>query len=203
MTLNRMKWLDDIKQFLDQSQEICRIKQTVTGTVGVLYLLTSKLEVIKNSLALVPGAQASAEALRVGTCNTAEITHETYQTTMFDVLDKYCMISNCQLESGKDDWGISQIVGGQAPWCKEAEQYLTSGSLGKTLSAAQGYKQKAGVPNPQIQALNVKDSLVLSSACFCLPGIINNIEKHRQLECRYATCLLRDVKRCQGKRLFC
>ena len=189
-----MKWLDDIKQFLDQSQEICRIKQTVTGTVGVLYLLTSKLEVIKNSLALVPGAQASAEALRVGTCNTAEITHETYQTTMFDVLDKYCMISNCQLESGKGDWGISQIVGGQAPWCKEAEQYLTSGSLGKTLSAAQGYKQKAGVPNPQIQALNVKDSLVLSSACFCLPGIINNIEKHRQLECRYATCLLRDVK---------
>ncbi len=193
-----MEWLDSIKKFIDQAQEICRIKQTISGAVGVLYLLTSKLEVVKDTLAWVPGAAASAESLRLGSCNTAETTHASYQAS-FGMLDKFCMLANCQLEGGKDNWGIgATVAGGQAPWCSEASKWLQGSGSGKWLSdamnAAQGYKKKAGVADPQVQVLNIKDSLVLSSACLCLPGIVNNIEKHRQLECRYATCLLRDVK---------
>ncbi len=44
------------------------------------------------------------------------------------------------------------------------------------------------------QAINVKDSIVFSIGCLCLPGIIHNIEKWHQLQCKYALCLGNEVR---------
>jgi len=44
------------------------------------------------------------------------------------------------------------------------------------------------------QAINVKESLIWSVVCLCLPGIIHNLEKWHQLQCKYAVCLGNEVR---------
>ena len=38
-----------------------------------------------------------------------------------------------------------------------------------------------------------KNNLVLSAVNLCIPGIIENLDKQRQIKCRYALCLIDDV----------
>ncbi|MEK6822402.1 MAG: hypothetical protein AABY13_01125, partial [Nanoarchaeota archaeon] len=62
--------------------------------------------------------------------------------------------------------------------------------LGGGLLDVNGFLTKSTGLNPGI---NKKESLVWSVASLCLPGIINNIDKYRQVNCNYALCIGKDV----------
>lgn len=51
--------------------------------------------------------------------------------------------------------------------------------------------------------VNVKDSLIWSTACLCVPGIVYNLNKLRQINCRYATCMMTDVKQKGLPKSYC
>ena len=46
----------------------------------------------------------------------------------------------------------------------------------------------------QHAASSLYDNIVLSTIGLCLPGIIYNVEKYRQIECRYVSCLENEVQ---------
>lgn len=43
------------------------------------------------------------------------------------------------------------------------------------------------------RALNVKNSLIMSTITLCYPGVIYNLDKAREIECGYLDCLMNDV----------
>lgn len=89
----------------------------------------------------------------------------------FDWAEK--MRFNCQLKlkAGKDQGGFFQNTEGQIPKDKDYEQ-----SCGATIW-----------PN------SPKESIVLSAATGCIPGILYNLEKQRQIDCAYLLCLKKEV----------
>lgn len=203
-----MDWLDGVNKVVRDSEELCSLKQTFSNVIGVLYWIDLKLKIFSDGLKSIPvvgtGPAVAVETMRQTSCYTTEATRETYEGA-FSYLDQYCMFMNCQAYGGKDSWGDGTLNkalkygGGGAPWCSNIEDYLSKldlfgGGSGNALAFAQGYKKKIGDPNPNIQALNVKDSLIWSTACFCLPGIVKNLNEFREVKCRYATCLMNDVK---------
>jgi len=56
-----------------------------------------------------------------------------------------------------------------------------------------------GTKDPAVQGIqgtsmaSVKDNMILSTATFCVPGIIYNLNKLREIKCRYAYCLKNEV----------
>ncbi len=199
---NFLDELKDVERWLRSAEEVCSIKQTFTNAIGVLYLVTQQLDIVKKGVQSIPilgtGPAVAAETMRQTSCYSTESARTAYSES-FSYLDQYCMFANCQLDSGKDSWGVAKVTGGGAPWCSNVEDYLSKidifgGGSSNALNFAEGYKKGIGDPNPRLQALNVKDSLVLSTACFCLPGIVQNLNEFREVKCRYATCLMKDVK---------
>jgi len=82
--------------------------------------------------------------------------------------------------------------------CQSGPVGKDAGLFGKVLSSLGGglptnpntFIQAATGISPQI---GVKDSLVWSVASLCIPGIINNVDKYRQIECQYALCVGKEV----------
>jgi len=89
-------------------------------------------------------------------------------------------------------------VGG--PFAGEGDGGIASEEGVKNSYSTQGVK---GTPS-----VNVKESIVWSALTFCIPGIIYNLDKYAQINCRYATCLAKEVKNgipasvCAGQKAY-
>ena len=66
--------------------------------------------------------------------------------------------------------------------CKWSDKAL-KGTLGKW----------RGTVTDTLMIKDVKDSIITSLATLCIPGIIHNYNKWKQIQCRYLTCLIEDV----------
>ncbi|MBI2565269.1 hypothetical protein HYV79_04795 [Candidatus Woesearchaeota archaeon] len=221
---NMKNILEPMSKLLDTAENVCKTKTAITGAITALYLLVKSLGIVEDILVFndwIPGVAAVHVAVyeaRVTACGAKEAVSLTYEGGIFGWLDKFCLISNCQLQSGKGPWGIENIVGGQAPWCralessagqvklfgqetlKEIDQLKGTGAYSpEALENIAESKEAFGKAQEQttepIRLLNVKDSIIWSVGCLCLPGIVNNLEKYRQIKCRYAQCLIEDVKK--------
>ncbi len=107
----------------------------------------------------------------------------TLETDRVDVIgigkyaDKFCKWINCQhIDGGEADGFFEQTGGGGG---------IASDFVGKI--GGDFLKTYTG-KNPQ-EYMNVKDSFVLSLLGVCIPGIIYNLDKYRQIQCMYAVCL--------------
>ncbi|MCI0557125.1 MAG: hypothetical protein MN733_01415, partial [Nitrososphaera sp.] len=173
------KWISDLRKFLYYGELLCQLKVIITNVISALYLVTVALGITAATLkASVVGAAAGAAvgAAAVTTCNAEEGWSEGYKGVL-DFLDAVCSVVNCAAVSGKGT-GIQAYIGGGMPWCSDAQALLND--LDFTGSGALD--------------LDVKNSLILSIACLCLPGIIYNLDKLRQIDCFKAVCLHDDVK---------
>ena len=52
--------------------------------------------------------------------------------------------------------------------------------------------------NKKFSPADIENNLILSSAFFCIPGILNGFEKLRQIDCNYANCM-QDMQNGQTK----
>jgi len=110
------------------------------------------------------------------------------------------MYSNCQLgvgmtDKGEDSWGksLTQWSGGKTPWCQKWNQeFLDDNEWAKNILDSNDVAGQHAGKDP-FQVWDVQDSLITSTGCFCLPGIIKNAEKLRQVRCQYANCLKNDI----------
>ena len=199
--LANQKWLGSLRKFLHYAEILCQIKTILTTIIGALYTVTVAVKAIGESLTaggVTAPAGAGVSATGSTLCQTEEISAGMYKSVV-EVLDEVCSVINCNaIQGGKSEWSVPGVTGGGAPWCNNVNEFVSQipGLNDATQSSVkrEGQNAKLGQDISAAQSLNVKDSLFWSTICMCLPGIVYNLEKLRQVQCFKAVCLHDEVK---------
>jgi len=134
---------------------------------------------------------------------------------LWQVLEMMCDFVNCKLtwddekyqalkeEGALGEYGeagggfLVAIGGGGVPEICQGAENLLGGNLGMGTHAYSEYQKLQSklqqTDEPKQRLVNVEESIVWSTACTCLPGIIHNLHKIRQINCKYALCLAEEV----------
>ncbi len=166
---NAVASADGLSKWLDTAVKFLDFGNKVCTLRNLLVDVMGAFEVVHAVLTAVATAAPLAEGVRAAWCGTKS----SYEGT-FGGIDKmlapFCGFLNCK-----------GIAGG----------LLGDFNYGG-LTAGQGAAGESG----QLPAIiDPKQSFVWSALTLCVPGLIYNVDKYRQIQCRYATCLLRDVKK--------
>jgi len=97
-------------------------------------------------------------------------------------MTKFCDFVNCRMSNDNSKTkqsGVSRL-GGNVPW-RENIQSVSNFGAGWT-------EQKLGTSLNEAY-FDVKNNVYLSAITLCVPGIIHNLEKYRQIQCFYGYCL--------------
>jgi hypothetical protein len=183
-----VEWISELRKWIYYAELICWAKNIITNIIGALYLVTVVLKVVASVLwdsAYGSVAAPPVESAATGVCNVEEKVSKLYGDEVGGIvkfLDAICSVVNCA-SGGKG--GLEGILGGGAtglPWC--------TGNIGLGGTEFGKLVEESGISIwPP-----VKDSLIVSLMCLCLPGIIYNLEKKRQIDCFKSVCLYDLVK---------
>jgi hypothetical protein len=162
------KWLDTAVKVLQFGDKVCQVRTLLWDVLGVLEIVNVALDVAsKGWPALEPTRQAWCQGKSVYTTGLAA----SYKGIDEAVLRPICNFINCNNFFGADINLLSSVA-----------------NVGTQKSTEPGQES-----NPPV--VNVRESIIWSVATLCLPGIVYNIDKYRQIQCQYTTCLKRDVKK--------
>jgi hypothetical protein len=187
--------IGDLQKFLGYAEKLCKILNTVMTTISTLTTVMALLTTIGIGLRWIPFGigesihQTMKENARA-LCNPTESFRKVYDFELLKLLKQFCDYITCQkgtLELVGVDW-----QGGNDQWIYN---WLGGGQVGGDQLQGSVAQEGEIVQNPGTY-LNVKDSLIYSIVIppLCIPGIIYNLDKWRQIECRYGLCLLDDVR---------
>ncbi|MDO8660385.1 MAG: hypothetical protein Q7K43_00710, partial [Candidatus Woesearchaeota archaeon] len=102
-------------------------------------------------------------------------------------LHKFCSFVNCQIGLGT----VLEELGMKKPTDTVfADKVWDTFSFGLPT----GSRDTGDVPFDRRSVVDTKSSLFWSAINLCIPGIVYNLDKLRQVQCRYALCLAQDVK---------
>jgi 5-hydroxyisourate hydrolase-like protein (transthyretin family) len=197
------KTIGDLQKFFGYAEKLCHILNTIISLVSLISTIIFVLAGAEAVASIIPiFGTAIAEALsntQKALCSPNEVVRQVFNDKggLLSVLKKFCDFITCQaglfdilgatgIMDEKTATGIGQSTGGFAMgWLNPG------GAIPGDIIARQGEV----IQNPN-SYLNVKDSLIYSIVIppLCIPGIIYNLDKWRQIECRYGVCLLEDVK---------
>ncbi len=200
-----LKLIGQLESFFAMASKACNIIQIFRSIQGAYYALIALFGNIQRATGAVTPAAAKAKVVQDKLCRGAESTEASIdgkpnEAGLFNILTQLCAFVNCRM-STSDDGYLAQFGGG-AKHCKAVAETLAS--IGGVSSVVNKQGQPRGVPlldekkytdlggNPS--TLDMKENLILSTLCMCVPGIIHNLNKYREIKCDYALCMLRDVK---------
>jgi hypothetical protein len=97
------------------------------------------------------------------------------------------------------DWSVTnQLANMNFNWTQvgDPDSYASSTSLNSRLRQGNGSFSRGGLFEGVDLSVSVDPfrSWAVSIACLCLPGIVHNINKYRQIECMHAKCLIENAK---------
>jgi len=179
------EWLEELSKILDYAKSICTIISAADNLMNSIFTLAISLGwtgggIVQSAPAAGPGAPA-VRAAGQAVQNTAQtfcniqVKYEGIYGSIREPLMTICGITTCSsVGSDSIDWSW---LGGGVPWCKGSGFNIENWGI-------PALKQEGLGGNN----LDIKNSLVLSTACLCLPGIIYNLEKLRQIYCFEAVC---------------
>lgn len=178
-----MEWLEELQKILDYAKSICTIITSIDNIMNSIFTLAISLGwtgggIVQSAPAAGPGAPA-VRAAGQAVQNTAQtfcniqVNYEGTYGSIREPLMTICGIATCS-SAGSDSVSFNWLGGG-VPWCKGGAFNLNDWGIPALKSANQ-------------DTLDIKNSLVLSTACLCLPGIVYNLEKLRQIYCFEAVC---------------
>lgn len=189
---NNQQWLGTLRQVLYYAELICWIKQMIVSVIAAMYLVVTLLTPVAGVLKLVTytkGAGDFVAQVAVGVCGTEEELSETIfgeaGAEVLAFLNSICSIVNCGATGGYQTG--AGYLGGGVPWCQDPLKIKEWSPALKKVSESSGISIMP----------NIKDSLILSTLCLCLPGIVYNVEKLRQVHCFRTVCLY-DYTKQQG-----
>ncbi|MEK6959559.1 MAG: hypothetical protein AABX47_00155 [Nanoarchaeota archaeon] len=191
-----LKWIGTLEKFFDLASKICNLKVVITN-------LIEGFNAIKNlfgagALTSLPGTP-TREVLKANYVKfcAAEQKASAKHENMLGFLDKLCDFVNCRSSqedaTGSGAGSYLAKLGGGAAHCKSVQATLGAlgGANGLNIPDVQNKYTYLGGAGASI---DIKNSLIMSSVCLCVPGIIHNVNKMREIKCQYALCMLREVK---------
>lgn len=180
-----LKWLGKTLRF---AEKICYIKTVITSIIAAINGIIAVLNGIGNigSIFTVGVSKAATEEAAIPLIN-AESGLGSFYAGIIKFVNPLCDFVSCRLTDpeakGFDESAFSL-------------DFIAGGICSKLIDWV--YKKiPAGINvlTPRDKILNVKESIVWSSVCFCLPGIVYNFEKLREIDCKYALCLKEEVSK--------
>ncbi|MBI4176705.1 MAG: hypothetical protein HY518_05855, partial [Candidatus Aenigmarchaeota archaeon] len=172
------KLIGTLNKVMFIAKRICQLFGVIYGLVSFAVIVGVKLEVVE--------ATTCTSVLGLPACPATYTTKEAYceaQQKGAQAADvwyltggKFCKFVNCE-------WS-PEIIEKMKGWSSEM--------INKATPGAELFKYfPEGSP---AGALSPKSSLATSVLFACIPGIIENLDKYRQIDCLYADCLLTAVK---------
>jgi len=161
------EWLDIVEDILIFSEAICKAMK-ILNDINTVW--TAGVDVINNCCYTVYASAACCPlkaSQGAATSASKNALDSVYKGAGGKGMNKFCRVINCQLWNIKDGDAAKSAWDSWVDWAAE-----TSGSN-------RGY---FGNVKPE-------DSLILSIVFLCLKGVIYNLQKARQIDCRYAYCL--------------
>ncbi|HDD70655.1 MAG TPA: hypothetical protein ENF94_00680, partial [Candidatus Woesearchaeota archaeon] len=192
--------IKELEDFMKGAEDVCQWKNIITGAIAAGMGLVATLGGLQDTLPFL----RSIKLVREPICHSVEKVDETWVTDVFNVVDSFCAIINCQASGGKKQWNLERWTGGAAPWCMDIEKGLKDTELGAAVRYSQGTIKTSESDNTmKFWATNMKDNIYQSFACLCIPGILRNLNKIAQIDCKYATCLYKDYKETGETMSYC
>jgi hypothetical protein len=182
-----LKWVGTLQKFMALAEKICNFKNLITNVLttldGTMLLLgiTAKPLLTTPAYATGKGLDATRQILCGGVKNSGEKVYD----SIFNLLDQFCSFINCAPAGEAKGVFTLEAFSGGVPWCKDLKN-IVSGNFALS-SYEQGIVQNS-TGFSLGSTVSVKDSLILSTACLCIPGIIYNLNKYRQIVCQGALC---------------
>jgi hypothetical protein len=207
--MGTMKWVGDIEYYIDFARKMCNIKTTVTSALAALDAIIDLLAVAGAAVGLLKKSAGQAlidqakhlckkgvgplEKMFAGDPSDPKGRQKgSMFGSIFNIADLLCKMANCQLsredvKKYSEDLAVGAAVfgggisEGACKWYKEfvgGAKLIDYDKLTKDTQTGQ-------VDSP----VDIKESIVGSVACTCLPGITYNLNKIRQIYCGYAYCL--------------
>ncbi len=176
------EWIGTAEKFFQGARDLCNIKQAIVNALGAVQTFLSIFAGTSDALSWIPGIGPSIKAQFTGSCKGGESGQKVGEDVIADFLQAFCGIANCQAVTGSYVGG-TEVLGGGLEYCQNIEKFF------QEKMGFQAIKD-ADVPLETGNMLNIKDSIVWSTACLCLPGIIHNLNKMLENECQYTHCLM-------------
>ncbi len=200
--IKKTKWdsevISKLKDLLDLFEKICQLKSVFVGLIAVWNFFHFTWVGAETFAAADPTGTTKVltRAERVSACLAKESSQDLYANTWVKYLDPFCSALSCRSAAGAEgtNWG-SFIGGNYNTWCADLDKFLNVPEFKEATGQVQQIKNEGVTGQKEnIQVLSVKDSIVWSTLCLCPAGIVRNLDKAKQIDCRYATCLIEDVK---------
>ncbi|MBD3163843.1 hypothetical protein GF323_01475 [Candidatus Woesearchaeota archaeon] len=202
------------------SERICSLITTINNIASLFNIIGEYEGLVANALKTNPATAAAGEAMeqkrQYDQSITAQLNNQMKQDWLLGredgegFINKFCKFVSCRLYYDELGWGALK---GAGEWQRKvldtANSIATAGGAnvplfniqlgGRGINAytIEGPDQRGTVsPKKVLQGgrLNPKDSLVISMLTLCIPGIVYNLDKYRQIKCMYADCLKTSVE---------
>lgn len=161
------KWIGMLDKAIGTAENFCRIV-TLLETIGEIF---SGADLGMSWMQKIPVIRHIYEAFK----KVAD-TYSIGDKSIIKKLGGFCSYVSCK-KSLLDNFSISK------KWLGWLQKYHLYVPAGKETQAEQKFKMGA----------DPKDSLILSVATLCLPGIVSNLQKARAIECSYIICMKTEV----------
>ncbi len=198
-----------LNKFIFYAKKICQLIGIFYGVIVMLYnvytFLTGAVEVPLDKIPFAQTIGLTIKPVNIAGCN-AQTSMRKAGESSYKLVSKFCRFVNCQYTpviGTYQQWIGKQInsLPGASYLPQDFEEItkdegVKSGQFVEEKSTG-GYKSvtsggthtKDELQSGLTRYMNIQDSLVLSTVFVCLPGIVYNLDKYRQIKCLYADCL--------------
>ncbi|MBW3002184.1 hypothetical protein KY338_03435 [Candidatus Woesearchaeota archaeon] len=200
------EWVGTIEDVMDTLRSLCNTKNTIYSLVSVFEAAIDLLTTLGIVVGLVKkntGEKMIKQAQNL--CNKGVSPIERYVTgkpkpnqkksvlNLFNLFDLACKMANCQLSREDAKEYDSELVVGASyffgeGWedaCTFYKDVVAGGYFFADYDKIMEGSEIGDTKSP----VNVKESIIGSLMCTCIPGITYNLNKIRQIHCGYAYCL--------------
>ncbi len=220
------KVIGGLKKIASYAKLICNVLAMIQNVKRVLQVFTAEVTTA-HLAALGPPQEQILAAVKTGSCVGDETIGRLAEKSYL-IGNKLCKFVNCQLSptapgsdkggGGKEgSWfkGIEESIGS---WTYQGNELLGQapggGAMAKILSfgKAGSWEGEGTITDyfgkQPYQYMNARDNLLVAIALGCIPGIINGLDKYRQILCLYADCLEQNaynnvpVKICEDQKSY-
>lgn len=174
-----MDTIGALNQILFYAKQICTILNTYYNVVGALYGVAYLLKIATVATASNPFTFLGASVTYttgVKAC-AAEQGVKASADGLFKTLDPICKFVTCQY---------------QFEWQEKIIGSIKDGKYGFNKWPGAKYLAESG--RSFADYLDPENSLIIAVLFVCLPGIVYNLEKYRQIQCAYALCMKEGIE---------
>ncbi len=197
-------------------QKISLLLEVITGTITTAHVA-----------AVGTAVEPIMAAAKTGAC-TSDTTVRRISEKSYVALDGFCKFINCQMSpktpdtgEGGGGTGTFENIGdslGRGEWLKGVGLDMDKAPTSQTWNTLGTNKLSGGkgatgtieevFGKQYYQYANARDNLLVAVVTGCLPGVINGLDKYRQILCMYADCLEQNsynnvpVKVCEDQKSY-